>query len=240
MDTSGYVGLTRQSGLLKELQAVANNIANISTTGFRREGVVFAESVQALEVEGGSVSMATARVRFTDDISGSMTQTGGTFDLAIDGPGFFMVETPQGERLTRAGNFTPNADGDLVTFTGYRVLDSGGSPIFIPPDAGEIGIAEDGTMSVNGRPIAQIGIYNVDDPQSLTREDGVMFKADGNALPAENPRVKQGFIEGSNVDAVTEMARLIEVQRAYELGQNLLDSEDERIRSSIRTLGRTT
>ncbi len=238
MDSS-YVGISRQSGLLKELQSVANNIANISTTGFRREGVVFAESVRALEVEGGSVSMATARVRYTDGISGSMTQTRGALDMAIDGPGFFMVETPQGERLTRAGSFSTNAEGDLVTMTGYRVLDSGGAPIFIPPDAGEIGIAEDGTISANGNLISQVGVFEVADAQSLVREDGVMFRNDGESLVAENSRVKQGFLEGSNVDAVVEMARLIEVQRAYEMGQGLLDKEDERIRASIRTLGKT-
>jgi len=240
VDTSGYIALTRQSGLLKELQSVANNIANISTTGFRREGVVFAEAVQALDAEGGGVSMATARVRYTDALSGNLTKTGGTFDLAIDGPGFFMVETPMGDRLTRAGSFTPNAEGELVTMSGYRVLDAGGAPVFIPPNAGAVGIAEDGTVSASGKPLAQIGIFEVENPQMLLREDGVMFLFQEDAIPAENSRVKQGFIEGSNVDAVTEMARLIEVQRAYELGQNLLDSEDERIRTSIRTLGKAT
>lgn len=107
MDTTGYIALTRQSGLLKELQAVANNIANISTTGFRREGVVFAEALQALDVEGGGVAMTSARVRFTDGNAGSSTNTGGNFDLAIDGPGFFMVETPAGDRLTRAAALVP-------------------------------------------------------------------------------------------------------------------------------------
>ena len=239
MDTSGYIALTRQTGLLKEMQTVANNIANISTSGFRREGVVFAEAVQALDAEGGGISMTTARGRFTDALSGSMTQTGGTFDLAIDGPGFFMVETPLGERLTRAGTFTPNGEGDLVTLTGYRVLDSGGAPIFIPPDASNIGVSEDGTMSANGKLLAQIGIFEVENPQMMLREDGVMFLSETEALPAENSRVKQGFVEGSNVNPVIEIARMIEVQRAYELGQNLLDAEDKRIRTSIKTLGQS-
>lgn len=239
MDTTGYIALTRQTGLLKELQAVANNIANISTTGFRREGVVFAEALQALDVEGGGIAMTSARVRFTDGSAGSSTNTGGDFDLAIDGPGFFMVETPAGDRLTRAGSFSTNADGDLVSMTGYRVLDSGGAPIFMPPDTGKVGIAQDGTITIGGRPTAQIGIFEVDNPQMLLREDGVLFRSETEVIPAENSRVMQGFLEGSNVDAVTEMTRLIEVQRAYELGQNLLDSEDERIRTSIRTLGRS-
>ncbi len=239
MDSSGYITLTRQSGLLKELQSVANNIANISTSGFRREGLVFAESLQALESEGGGIAMTEARVRYTDAGSGSMTKTGGAFDLAIDGPGFFMVETELGERLTRSGAFTPNEQGELVNMNGHRVLDSGGAPIFVPTDSGQVGVSADGTVSVNGRLIAQIGIFEVADTQSLTREDGVLFKADGDVLPAEYSRVKQGFIEGSNVEPVVEMARLIEVQRAYEMGQKLLEKEDQRIRTAVKTLGRT-
>lgn len=240
MDTTGYVTLTRQSGLLRELQSVANNIANISTSGFRREGMVFAEAVQALDAEGGSVAMTSARVRYTDGAMGSSTNTGGTFDLAIDGPGYFMVETPQGERLTRAGSFSPNVDGDLVTLTGYRVLDASGSSIFIPPNAGAVGIATDGTVSLDGRSLAQIGLFEVDNPSQLVREDGVLFRNEGEANPAENSRMMQGFVEGSNVDAVTEMARLIEVQRAYELGQKLLENEDKRIMTAIKTLGRAS
>lgn len=238
METSGYIALTRQSGLLKEMQTVANNIANISTTGFRREGVVFAETLRELDAEGGGIAMANAKVRFTDANTGGMSPTGGDFDLAIDGAGYFMVETPLGERLTRAGNFATNSDGDLVTLSGYRVLDSGGAPIFIPPDSGRVGISSDGTISANGKLLAQVGVFEVENPAMMTREDGVLFISDQEALPSENPNVKQGFLETSNVDPITEMARMIEVQRAYELGQNLLDKEDERIRNGIRTLGK--
>ncbi len=239
MDSSGYINITRQSGLLKEMQTIANNIANISTNGYRREGVVFAEYLQPLDAAGGGISMATARVRYTDGANGTASPTGGTFDLALNGPGYFMVQTAQGERLTRAGNFTPNAQGDLVTMTGHPVLDASGAPIFIPPDATEVGIAADGTISANGRPLAQIGIFEVENPQMLLREDGVLFQPDAEPLPAENTTVLQGFVEESNVDPVTEMARMIEVQRSYELGQKLLDREDERLRAAVRTLGRT-
>lgn len=238
METSGYIALTRQSGLLKEIQTVANNIANISTTGFRREGVVFAETLRELDAEGGGIAMANAKVWFTDANTGGMSPTGGDFDLAIDGAGYFMVETPLGERLTRAGNFATNSDGDLVTLSGYRVLDSGGAPIFIPPDSGRVGISNDGTISANGKLLAQVGVFDVENPAMMTREDGVLFISDQEALSSENPNVKQGFLETSNVDPITEMARMIEVQRAYEIGQNLLDKEDERIRNSIRTLGK--
>ena len=95
MDLAGYVALTRQSGLAKELQSVANNIANLSTTGYRREGVIFAEEVQALPVEGGSVAMTEARARYTDELQGALQETGGPLDLAIEGDGYFTVMTPR-------------------------------------------------------------------------------------------------------------------------------------------------
>lgn len=237
MDNAGYTSLTRQSGLLKEMQTVANNIANISTTGYRREGVIFSEMVQALDAEGGSISMAQARGRMTDTAQGALAQTGGTFDFAIEGSGFFSLETPDGQRLTRSGSFTPNGEGELVTMDGHRVLDAGGAAIFIPPDAQNIALAPDGTLSADGRPLAQLGIVEPVSALNLIREGGTSYRVDGEVLPTENPAVLQGFLEGSNVDPVTEMARMIEVQHAYELGQKFLEKEDERIRSVIRVLG---
>ncbi len=237
MDTAGYVALTRQSGLAKELQVVANNIANISTAGFRREGVVFAEMIEALPVEGGAVAMTAARVRQTDNTQGGLTQTGGTFDLAIEGDGFFMIETPQGNRLTRSGSFTPNQESELVTSDGYRVLDSGEAPIFVPPDAASIAVSPDGTMTADGLPLAQVGVFVPENELGLIREGGVLFRADDGVLVAENAQIAQGFLENSNVNPVVEIARMIEVQRSYELGQTFMDREDQRIRSVIRALG---
>ena len=150
MDLAGYVALTRASGLAKELQSVANNIANLSTTGYRREGVIFAEEVRALPLEGGSVAMTAARARYTDKLQGSLEETGGSLDLAIEGDGYFTVMTPQGERLTRAGAFTRNADGMIVNMDGHPLLDEGGGEITIPFEAKAIAVASDGTLSVDG------------------------------------------------------------------------------------------
>jgi len=124
MENATYTVLTRQAGLMSQMRVVANNIANLSTTGFRTEDVIFSEHVKALGFHDPSLSMATATVRDTVSRQGTLTQTGGPFDLAIEGDGFFLVETPTGERLTRAGAFTPNENGDLVTPEGYRVLDA--------------------------------------------------------------------------------------------------------------------
>jgi len=161
MDNAGYIGLTRQTGLWKEMQVVANNVANMSTSGFRREGVVFTEMLEALPNEGGGVAMAAARARFSDPSQGAMNQTGSDMDLAIQGRGYFMVETPDGNRLTRAGAFALNTEGEMVNTDGLRLLDVGGAPIFIPPEAAHLSVAQDGTVSADGNPLAQVGIFDV-------------------------------------------------------------------------------
>lgn len=237
MDLAGYVALTRQSGLAREMQSVANNIANISTTGFRREGVIFAEEVKALPLEGGAVAMTSARARFTDAAQGALQQTNGTLDLAIEGPGFFTVMTPGGERLTRAGAFGRDADGQIVSAEGHLLLDEGGGAIAIPFEARTIGIAADGTVSADGEPLARVGVMTVEDQTKLFRESGTLFRAETQTVPVEGAKVLQGFLEQSNVDPILEIARMIEVQRAYEYGQKLMDQEDARIRLVVRTLG---
>jgi flagellar basal-body rod protein FlgF len=237
MDASGYTTLTRQAGLMREMQLVANNIANASTSGFRREGMVFSEHVKRLE-EGPSLSMANGNARHLDLTQAGLSKTGGTFDFAIQGDGFFQIETPDGLRLTRAGSFTPNADGELVTPDGYRVMDEGGGAVFIPPDAAQISLAQDGTLSADGEPLTRIGLWQAADPQQMTHEGGTLLAAAGGLEPVEGGVLLQGFVEESNVNPIAEVSRMIEVQRAYEMGQGLLDREDDRVRNVIRTLGR--
>lgn len=236
MDAAGYATLNRQSGLMREMAVVANNIANVSTAGFRREGVVFSEYVAGMD-EDPSLSMAHASGRHVDLTQATLAQTGGSFDFAIQGDGFFLIETPEGDRLTRAGAFTPGAEGELVTPDGYRLLDAGGAPVFVPPDAKAVGLSQDGTLSANGQPIAQIGLWQPADPMALRHQSGTLFDG-GEIEPVENGTVLQGMLEDSNVQPVSEIARMIEVQRAYELGQKFLDAEDDRVRGVIQALGR--
>jgi len=238
MDSAGYTSLTRQSGLKHEMQMVANNIANVSTTGFRREGLVFSEHVKALQPGEPSLSMGTAHTRHIDTAQGPLTQTGGTYDFAIEGQGFFMLETVDGPQLTRAGSFTPSAEGELVAHDGARLLDAGGAPVFVPPTARSVALSADGTLSADGIPLTQVGLYMPADPNELSRREGVRFAVEGEMVPAEDANILQGFVENSNVNPIIEIARMIEVQHAYQMGQKFLDKEDERIRSVLQTLGR--
>lgn len=237
MDSSFYTTLSRQSGLMREMQIVANNIANAATSGYRQEGVVFSEYVKAAD-EGEAVSMTRASARSTSTAQGLLTQTAGVFDVAIEGEGYFQLETPDGTRLTRAGSFAPSSAGELVNPAGYRVLDEGGGAVFLPPNASEVSVASDGTISADGRPLGRIGIVKPLEPNGMIREDGVMFRADDGVEQVQNPRVLQGYVEDSNVNTIGQLTRMIEIQRAYEMGQSFLESEDERVRQAIKTLTR--
>ncbi len=238
MSNSIYATITRQSGLMKEMSVVANNVANSATSGFRSEGVLFAEHVKDIGAGPNSLSMAHADGRVTNFAQGTLTQTGGTFDFAIEGAGFFQVETPAGIRLTRAGSFTPSPNGELVSPEGYPVLDAGNAPVFVPVDAGQIAVAPDGTISADGVPVGQIGLVTLPEGADLTREDGVRFVTDAEPQPAENSKILQGFVENSNVQSVNEITRMIEVQRAYEMGQSFLEREDTRLRSILNLIDR--
>lgn len=236
MDNAGYVALTRQSGLRRELSVIANNIANLSTTGYRREGVIFSEHLRRLNGDEPALSMARGHARQTFQGQGALVPTGGNLDIAIEGEGFFTLDTPDGPRLTRAGHFATNAEGEIVNPDGHRLLDLGGAPIFVPADARAIAIARDGTLSADGQPLAQIGLVRAD-PVTLTRAGGTLLIAP-DPQPLDAPVMLQGFLEDSNVNPILEIARMIEVQRAYEMGQTLMDREDQRIKSTIETLGR--
>lgn len=236
MDTA-YVTLSRQSGLMNEMRLVANNIANANTTGYRQQGLVFSEFIRDMP-NTPSLSMSRAEARNTSLQQGVLTETGGQFDFAIEGDGFFMIETGEGNRLTRAGSFSPNAEGDLVTMDGARVLDANGAPVFIPPDAASIDVGSDGTLSVEGQLLGQLGVFNVADPKDLIREGSTLFRAGGQIDPVDAPVVLHRFLEGSNVNAINQVTRLIEIQRAYELGQSFLKTEDERVRGALKALMR--
>lgn len=237
MDNTIYTNLTRLEGLKSELQVIANNVANVSTPGFKKEGIIFSEHVASLENSNTSLSMAMAEGQRSDFTQGALTQTGAPLDFAVDGEGFFLIEYGDDQALSRAGNFKRNMNGEVVTASGYRLLDAGGAPVFMPPDAQQIKLSSDGTLSADDRPIAAIGLFVPEEGDAPQRVADTLFTLENAPVPVENPVILQGFQEDSNVDAVLEVARMIEVHRAYERGTSLNQSEDERIRTVIRTLG---
>lgn len=246
MNNAIYTMLGRQSGLMREMGVVANNIANMGTTGFKGKSGVFAEHVARLQ-NGAmvnpngpdpSLSMGQLAAHTTDFSDGGLSPTGSPLDLALTGEGFFEVDTAQGARLTRAGHFMVSEQGQLVDGANNPVMSDAGGPIAIPPDAAEILVGPDGTITADGEQVGRVGVVSAP-PLSLSRE-GTNYWVSNQTAPVENPQIASGFLEQSNVNPVLEMARMIEVQRHYDAGQSLVDLEDERIKNVARTVRQMT
>jgi flagellar basal-body rod protein FlgF len=235
MTNTTYVALSRQIGLAKALNGIANNIANADTTGFRAETAIFSEYISALSNDP-SISQTRLAGRAIDEKSGPLRQTGAPLDVAIEGEGYFVVLTPHGERLTRAGAFSLNAEGALVTPEGHPVAGEGGAAIELPPGAVSIAIGADGSISADGAPAAKLAVVAAA-PETLAREGSLLFRPDGEVVVAESARVRQGFVEASNVNSVLAIASLIETQRAFEMNQQLMNDEHQREKTAVESIG---
>lgn len=241
MDNANYISLSRQSGLMKELSTIANNMANADTVGYKREGAIFSEYIAAAGANGEvasprhSLSMGRLAAHASNFDTGSLRMTGGSMDVAVEGDGFFLVDVNGQTQLTRAGNFMTDENGRLITVDGNAVLDNAEGEIQIPIEAGELSIALDGTLSANGVELGRLGVVTAD-PNTLSRQGSNNWVAENGFEPLEEARVLQGFLEDSNVEPVSEIARMIEVQRFYDAGQKILEMEDNRIKQVITTI----
>lgn len=239
MENAITAGLSKQIVLARALETTANNVANQTTAGFKADHVAFREYLAA--VDAGStgdplISLVVDPDSYTDFAAGGVEQTFRDLDFAIDGDGFFAVETAAGARYTRDGRFSLNAFGELVTRSGSLVLDAGGSPIVIDPEAGPLVATNEGELQQDGATIAQIGVYTFDDLRSLRKAGDNLFAAESEGRAADLPRVRQGFTETSNVNPVAAMTDMIEIMRAYEQAARVTDTSSELARRAIETL----
>jgi len=250
MDNSFYVGISRQQVLQTQMDLIANNVANISTPGYRAQNLVFEEYLTKAQNNGKGkdntddrLSLVSVYGQFQNTSPGPMAHTGNPLDVAVEGKGFLGVQTPQGVMYTRGGNFQINAAGELVTGSGLRVASQGGSSIVIPKDAREIGIAADGTVSTDKGAIGQLMVVEFDNEQDLDPTGNGLYKLGENATsrpaPARESMVRQGMLEGSNVQPITEMTRMIDVLREYQMTQNMLETEHQRESTMIQQLSKT-
>jgi len=169
--------------------------------------------------------------------AGSLRATGNTFDAALNGDGWFTIQTATGERYTRDGHFALDAEGTLVNASGQPVLGEGGT-INVAPDETDFAIAPDGTVSTSAGEKGKLRIVNFDDPAAMQKEGDNLYLASAAPNPAQNFRVAQGYIEESNVQAVTEIANMVQVQRAYISTARQLESMAELKKQAIEQLGR--
>ena len=227
MNNASYVTLTRQDGLLREMQVIANNIANQATAGFKQQGITFSEYVQH-SGQDDFLSMAVAHVPKRDTSQGALRMTGGQFDMAIQGQGYFAVQTDQGVRLSRAGAFYLNAQGALVNYDNIPVLDERQKPILLPPEIQTVDIRANGEVVADGTTLAKVGLFVPQDDQRILSENGVLFDPKGPIVPSISSQIQSGYLEEANVDPILQIARMIEIQRAFEIGEKLAEQENER------------
>lgn len=227
MNNASYVTLTRQDGLMREMQLIANNIANQATAGFKQQGITFSEYVQNAGRDD-FLSMALAHVPNRDVGQGPLRPTGGRLDLAIQGEGYFALQTDHGVRLSRAGAFYLNAQGALVNYDNIPVLDDQEQPIVLPPVIQNVEVRPNGEIMGDGLSFGRVGRFVPQNAQKMTSENGVLFDPQGPLAPSIQATVQSGYLEESNVDPILQIARMIEIQRAFEIGEKLAEQENER------------
>jgi flagellar basal-body rod protein FlgF len=241
MDSPGYIVLSRLIAAQRATAVTAHNIANAGTPGFRGSRPVFATVLERqvnAEVPRGGRDLAFAQDRATwrEATAAPLARTGNPLDVAIASPeGYFAVQTPAGERFTRAGRFTLDAEGGVVDPEGRAVLGNDGQALRIPPGAARIEIRGDGSVVTEQGPAGQLRVVRFDDIQRLQAEGDRNFAApdDMPALPVERPGLVQGAVEGSNVRPVVELTRLTDDMRHFQMVSQMAEREGERLGTAV-------
>lgn len=243
MDNVMYVGLSRQLTLQHELDLVANNIANSETPGFKVESLDIQTDPTTLPSNDNNnitaINFAIDSGITRDFTQGALKATGAPLDLAISGEGFFQVSTPAGPRYTRDGRFTFDPQGRIVDGSGNAVLDAGGGEIRLDLTQGPPSIGQDGTITQGRNVVGKVGVVRFASLSALSKDGSGVYRNDSNVQPqpATGAKVMQGMTEGSNVNAIEQMTRLIEVQRAYESIAQMMDQTSQLSSQSINRLG---
>ncbi len=235
MENTALVALSQQMALRRQMDVIANNIANANTTGFKAERAVFNSFLQDLG-DGQTLAFVDDVTVVRDPSDGPLTATGNPLDVAIRGDAYFEVETPDGVRFTRGGHLRIDADGALVNADGYPVLASDGFPILTIPGDTEITIARDGTVASESGEIGRLHLVTFDNSNVLIKVGGGLYATDATPDTAVDAEVAQGFLEGSNVEPIVEMTRMITVLRSYQAAQKLVQEADDLMRQAISTL----
>ncbi len=242
MENALLIGLSRQVALKRQMDVIANNMANMNTAGYKAGSMLFEEHIMPV-AEMNEMSGQDKRLSFVLDASiyrsfaeGGFKQSGNELDVAISGEGWLVVETPDGERYTRNGQLKLNAEGQLVTPAGYPVLGDGGPITFSENDSG-VEIASDGTISTDQGIKDRLRVVQFENNAALKKEGEILFSTTQTPETVENARVLQGVFETSNVQPISELTRMIETVRAYTSMAQTLSQSQELRRQAIQQLG---
>lgn len=238
LENTNYIALSQQMALRRRLDIVANNLANMNSTAYRNQRLLFEEYLVPTAPQQRPLSFVQDVAVVRDLRPGELQPTGRPFDVAISGKGYFVIETPDGERYTRNGQFQTDADGMLVTGEGRPVLDANGQPLFLDPGDSPIVIAEDGTVSGRLGPIGSLALVEFEDETALSPVGASLYETEEVPQPATGARVMQGTVETSNVEPIVEVTIMTDLLRTYQTTQRNIEREDEMRRRALRDLGR--
>lgn len=235
MEQGLLVSLSGQLALQRRLDTLANNVANAGTSGFRAENVTFESTISR-----DAVAYARAGGATYSPAAGPLTQTDSPLDVAVHGDAYLAVSTPQGIAYTRDGRLRISATGTLETMQGYALLDQGAAPIQVNPAAGPVQIARNGGVSQSGVPVGTIGLFRLPADARLGRGPANTLLSDRTGDPIADfgkAGLAQGFVEGSNVNSILELTKLMMVTRSFEALSASIEQGDRKLSDTIRTLG---
>ncbi len=241
MDIVSSVAASRLVAQQREMDVIADNIANANTPGFKAERVQFSDWLtrrRGTDAPRGDRSIAYTQDRATwrEQQTGTMMHTGNTFDLGITSDGYFTVRTSRGPRLTRDGRFALTSSGTIVDGADNAVLDSNGRPIVLSSTDTQITIAGDGTVSSENGQLAKIGVVRPTDAMQLTAEGNTLFRSGSPTAPVTSAGVVQGSMEDSNVQPVLEMTRMMDGLRQFQFVSQFIQAEGDRQQAVIDKL----
>ena len=240
MENISYIGLSQQVALTSMMNVTANNIANMSTPGYKGQRTLFVDYLNKGKDAGpkDAVHQVQDYATYRDTTQGSLQMTSNPLDVALEGKGYFAVTTPNGTAYTRNGSFAMSADGTLITKQGYPVQGDGGGTLVIPEGAKHITITPDGQVSTEQGEVGVLKVADFADQQSMQELGDGLYSSTAPEVLVENVRMVQSSVEGSNVNPILEMNRMVEVLRAYQSTYRMLTNDHERIRGAIQKLTR--
>lgn len=245
MENPSYILLSQQSGLRRQMDVIANNLANTNTTGFKAERLMFAEymvskaSNPLTSGNGARISFVGQAGTLADTREGALQVTGNQLDMAIAGPGYFTVETPGGPRYTRDGRFELDGQGRIVNREGLPILNRAGQPLTVPAGVTRIEVSNSGRLTSDKGDVGELGLVKFENDMALRKIGGNLYETDAAPQPVDaTTRIQQNMVEASNVQSILEVSNMIEIQRRYQASQRMLEAEHDRARTAIQKLTR--
>lgn len=239
MESPLLLALSRQLAVRDQMETIANNVANMSTPAYKGERTLFHEYLSGPTGKNNEITFPQLKGIFRETHEGAVATTGNSLDVALRGKGYLVVEKPDGfTRYTRDGHLSLNNKNQIVTQQGYPVMGVNNRPMTVPQDAKSVTIAADGTISAGDVRVGQFKLVSFENEQHLVRTGDGLYRTDAVPQKATDVDVLQGNLEGSNIQPVLEITRMIEASRIYQSAQKIVNSEDERIRKAIERLSK--